>query len=109
MGEALACPERGTRQCCCWRMEDYRQGKGRVRDEWDSWKPRYLEQKSTAFVASTPKKEEPSEDPYETIQDAHDELIKQLANDIISRALGMEPSSFEYLIAELLSKMGYGK
>ncbi len=84
-------------------------GKDRVRDEWDSWKPRYLEPKSTTAVAHAQRKEEPTEDPYETIQEAHDELIKQLADDIIIRAHAMEPSSFEFLIAELLSKMGYGK
>jgi len=90
-----------------WRITA--KGKDRVRDEWDSWKPRYLETGSTTSAVRTPKKEESSSDPYETIQEAHDELIKQLANDITGRALGMEPSSFEYLIAELLSKMGYGK
>ena len=91
-----------------WRITG--KGKERVRDEWASWKPRYLMTRSTKSVVHTPTKEEESaEDPYETIQEAHDDLIKRLSNDIIGRALGMEPSSFEYLIAELLSKMGYGK
>ncbi len=84
-------------------------GKERIHNEWDSWHPRYLEPKSSKPVIDRLKKEETFGNPYETIQEAHNELIKQLANDIIIRAFGITPSSFEYLIAELLSKMGYGR
>jgi len=46
--------------------------------------------------------------PEESIELAHQGLREQLAGELLSRILGCSPTFFEYLVVELLVKMGYG-
>lgn len=46
--------------------------------------------------------------PEETIESAYQGLRQQLAQELLSKILGCSPTFFEYLVVELLVKMGYG-
>jgi restriction system protein len=89
-----------------WRITQ--KGEERLKAEWASWKPRYVE-----FLPSdTPERKKTEEDltenPHEEIEEAHKDLVEQTAIELLSRVMQMRPASFEILIGDLLSKMGYG-
>lgn len=46
--------------------------------------------------------------PEEAIESAYQGLRQQLAQELLTRMLGCSPTFFEYLVVELLVKMGYG-
>ena len=46
--------------------------------------------------------------PTDIIEDAHSQINKALAKDLLSKILEMSPAFFEKLVVELLVKMGYG-
>ena len=46
--------------------------------------------------------------PEEAIEQAHQSLREQLAQELLSRVLNCSPAFFEQLVVELLVKMGYG-
>jgi restriction system protein len=46
--------------------------------------------------------------PEEVIETAHQGIRRQLAQDLIARVLSCSPTFFEYLVVDLLVKMGYG-
>lgn len=91
-----------------WRMTP--KGKERLQAEWSSWKPQYVEFRTgkTAERTKAEEAEEPSENPHEEIEEAHKELVAQTASELLTRIMEMRPESFEILIGELLSKIGYG-
>lgn len=46
--------------------------------------------------------------PEENLETAYQRLRKSLAQELLSRVVGLPPSFFERLVVELLVKMGYG-
>ena len=88
-----------------WRITP--EGKARLQAEWSSWKPQYLEFR-TAETSETAEITEPSENPHEEIEEAHRELMEQTATELLNRIVKIRPEAFEFLIGQLLSKMGYG-
>ena len=46
--------------------------------------------------------------PEENLELAHERIRKGLAQELLSKVLGCSPTFFEYLVVELLVKMGYG-
>jgi restriction system protein len=85
-------------------------GKEKLQAEWSSWKPQYVEfrARDTAERTKTEEIQDLIENPHEEIEEAHKELVEQTATELLSRIMEMRPESFEILIGELLSKMGYG-
>jgi len=53
--------------------------------------------------------EAPTQAPEELIQQAVDENRAAVESDILDRALGVDPATFERLVLRLLGAMGYGK
>lgn len=51
---------------------------------------------------------ESEETPQDALERAHDELRRQLAEDLLDRILKSPPTFFERLVVDLLLKMGYG-
>jgi restriction system protein len=88
-----------------WRITP--NGKKALEAEWASWKPRYVELRSRQ-VPERAQIEESPENPQEEIEEAHRALVEQTATDLLQRIMGLSPQSFELLVGELLSKMGYG-
>lgn len=46
--------------------------------------------------------------PEETLEQAHQRIRNELAQELLLKVLGCSPAFFEYLVVELLVKMGYG-
>ncbi len=63
------------------------------------------ESPSAALVASAVETEAT---PEEAIESAYQGLRQQLVQELLARILGCSPTFFEYLVVELLVKMGYG-
>lgn len=57
---------------------------------------------------SIPASIEPSMTPDELIRESHKQIADALASDLLDRVREVDPSDFERLIINLLSKMGYG-
>lgn len=90
-----------------WRIAP--KGKARLQAEWPSWKPQYLEFSAGERETSERTEiQEPTENPHEEIEEAHRELVEQTATELLNRVMKIRPESFEFLIGQLLSKMGYG-
>jgi len=51
---------------------------------------------------------ESEETPQDLLERAHDELRRQLVDDLLDRVLKSPPSFFERLVVDLLLRMGYG-
>lgn len=58
----------------------------------------------SAFARAT----EAEATPEEAIESAYQGLRQQLAQELLAKILGCSPTFFEYLVVELLVKMGYG-
>lgn len=91
-----------------WRITP--KGRERLQAEWASWKPEYIEfrPRDAAERVKAEDVQDLSQNPHEEIEEAHKELVGQTATELLSRIMQMRPESFEILIGQLLSKMGYG-
>ena len=70
----------------------------------DFWKPNKL-----AIVETLTKNEvESSNTPEESLENAYQTIRNNLATEIIEKVKSCSPSFFEYLVVDLLVKMGYG-
>ena len=70
----------------------------------DFWKPNKL-----AIVETLTKNEvESSNTPEESLETAYQTIRNNLATEIIEKVKSCSPSFFEYLVVDLLVKMGYG-
>lgn len=67
-----------------------------------------LSQGENANSSRTVRVTEAEATPEEAIESAYQGLRQQLAQELLAKILGCSPTFFEYLVVELLVKMGYG-
>lgn len=77
-------------------------------DQYQEFKDFRESSKSPQAEGTDTSTEEELQTPEENLEQAHQRIRSELAQEILQKILGCSPAFFEYLVVELLVKMGYG-
>lgn len=77
-------------------------------DQYQEFKEFRESSKSPQAEGTDTSTEEELQTPEENLEQAHQRIRSELAQEILQKILGCSPAFFEYLVVELLVKMGYG-
>lgn len=77
-------------------------------DQYQEFKEFRESSKSPQSEGTDTSTEEELQTPEENLEQAHQRIRSELAQEILQKILGCSPAFFEYLVVELLVKMGYG-
>jgi len=77
-------------------------------DQYQEFKEFRESSKSSQGKKSTETTLDELQTPEENLEQAHQRIRNELAQDLLQKILSCSPAFFEYLVVELLVKMGYG-
>ncbi|MFG6439296.1 restriction endonuclease [Pelomonas margarita] len=77
-------------------------------DQYQEFKEFRESSKSPQMVQSPTSTEEELQTPEENLEQAHQRIRSELAEELLQKILVCSPAFFEHLVVELLVKMGYG-